>query len=114
MNLHQIPTITLDELPADATILDVREPYEWRAGHIAGARHVPMNSVPVTVTHDPDAIPNDRRVYAVCGMGGRSGQVVAWLVHHGYDAVNVAGGMHAWQDAGRPMIAENGQPPTVL
>jgi rhodanese-related sulfurtransferase len=114
MSLPRIPTVTLAELPADAAILDVREPFEWAAGHIDGALHVPMNSIPATVQLQPELIPAHRPTYVVCGMGGRSGQVVAWLVHHGYDAVNVAGGMHAWEDAGRAMVSENGQRPTVV
>ncbi|MGI8762101.1 MAG: rhodanese-like domain-containing protein [Jatrophihabitantaceae bacterium] len=114
MNPQQIPTITLDDLPQDATVLDVREPHEWQAGHIDGALHVPMNSVPAAVTNQPELIPAERRVYVVCGMGGRSGQVTAWLVQRGYDAVNLAGGMHAWESAGRPMRSENGQPPVVV
>jgi rhodanese-related sulfurtransferase len=114
VNPMSVPTITLDELPADALVLDVREPHEWQAGHIAGAVHVPMNSVPATATHDPAAIPPDRRIHVVCGMGGRSAQVTAWLVGSGFDAVNVAGGMHAWEDTGRPMVSEDGQPPRVV
>lgn len=104
MSQPQIPTVTLDELPSDARILDVREEFEWNEGHIAGALHVPMNSVPSRVTYEPDLIKPDERVYVVCAMGGRSAQVTAWLVHNGYDAVNVAGGMHAWADAGRPVV----------
>jgi rhodanese-related sulfurtransferase len=103
VNEFQIPAITLDELPADARILDVREQFEWDEGHIAGAVHVPMNEVPNRVTYQPDLISPDERVYVVCAVGGRSGQVTAWLVRNGYDAVNVAGGMHAWADAGRPI-----------
>jgi rhodanese-related sulfurtransferase len=105
VNEFQIPPpqITLDELPADARILDVREQFEWDEGHIAGAVHVPMNEVPNRVTYQPDLISPDERVYVVCAVGGRSGQVTAWLVRNGYDAVNVAGGMHAWADAGRPI-----------
>jgi rhodanese-related sulfurtransferase len=123
VNPRRIPTVTVDELPDDAAILDVREPDEWRAGHVEGSRHVPMNSVPTALQFDPALIAADRPVYVICAMGGRSGQVVAWLVHHGYDAVNIAGGMHAWQDSGRPMVtgdsaAEGGggnaRPPTVL
>jgi rhodanese-related sulfurtransferase len=47
-------------------------------------------------------------------MGGRSAQVTAWLVGNGFDAVNVAGGMHAWEDAGRPMVAEIAEAPRVV
>ena len=37
-----IPTVTVSEVPGSAVVLDVREPDEWTAGHIEGARHVPM------------------------------------------------------------------------
>jgi rhodanese-related sulfurtransferase len=108
-----IPSVTVDEIGADAFVLDVREPYEWEAGHIAGATHVPMNSIPATVQYEPQRVPADRRVHVVCAVGGRSGQVAAWLAHQGYDAVNVAGGMHAWAAAGRPMVSETGAAPRV-
>lgn len=114
MNLNQLPTITLDQLPDDAHILDVREDFEWAAGHIDGAVHIPMNSVPNRVTYETDLLAADQRTYVICAMGGRSGQVTAWLVQNGHDAVNIAGGMHAWADAGRPMIADTGQPPTIV
>ncbi len=113
MSQPQIPTITIDQLPTDARLLDVREDEEWAAGHVADAVHVPMNSVPNVVSYDP-AVLGEGTVYVMCKMGGRSAQVTAWLVHNGYDAVNVAGGMHAWADTGRAMVSENGQPPIVL
>jgi rhodanese-related sulfurtransferase len=40
--------------------------------------------------------------------------VAAWLNLNGYDAVNVAGGMGEWQEAGRPLVSETGRPPTVV
>ena len=64
-----VPTIPLAELPADAFVLDVREPHEWQAGHIETAVHVPMNSVPATVAHDPDTSPPERRGHGLCAMG---------------------------------------------
>lgn len=109
----QIPTVSIDELPADAHILDVREPEEWAAGHVDGAVHVPMNSVPQTVQYQPEVL-GDGTVYVLCKAGGRSAQVTAWLQHNGHDAVNIAGGTLAWAAAGRPLVSENGQPPTVL
>ncbi len=43
-------------------------------------------------------------------MGGRSAHVTSWLRQQGYDAANLAGGMHAWEDAGRPMVSDTGAP----
>lgn len=114
MNPFNVPTVSVDQLPENALILDVREPYEWEAGHIAGARHVPMNSVPATIVHEPGALSPDTRIHVICAMGGRSAQVAVWLNRNGYEAVNVDGGMHAWEGAGRPMVSESGQQPTVV
>lgn len=46
------------------------------------------------------------RVYVVCRVGGRSAQVAAYLLQQGLDAVNVDGGMLAWESAGRPLVGE--------
>ncbi|HEU4330562.1 MAG TPA: rhodanese-like domain-containing protein [Lapillicoccus sp.] len=50
----------------------------------------------------------------VCRSGNRSGRVVAWLAAQGIDAVNVAGGMQAWDAAGKPMVAEGAGPARVI
>jgi rhodanese-related sulfurtransferase len=114
VNPFDVPTVSLDEVPPGGVILDVREPYEWTAGHIEGARHIPMNSIPATVTHQPDGLTPDERIHVICAMGGRSAHVAAWLIQNGFDAVNVAGGMHAWEGSGRPMVSESGDAPTVV
>jgi rhodanese-related sulfurtransferase len=108
-----IPAITVDQLPTDALILDVREDDEWAAGHIDGAVHVPMNLVPNRVSYQPEML-GDGTVYVMCKMGGRSAQVAAWLIGNGIDAVNIAGGMHAWADSGRPMSSDTGHAPVIL
>jgi rhodanese-related sulfurtransferase len=109
---NQVPTVDVSELPDDALLLDVREDDEWAAGHIEGARHVPMNQVPQHVNYG-EGFSLDQRIVVVCKMGGRSAQVTAWLTQQGYDAVNLDGGMLAWATSGRPMISADGQPPHV-
>lgn len=107
-----IPTIDATDVPDDAVLLDVREDEEWSAGHIDGARHVPMYQVPQQVSYDEE-FPTDVPIVVVCKMGGRSAQVTAWLNHNGYRAANLDGGMLAWATAGRPMVSEDGRPPRV-
>jgi rhodanese-related sulfurtransferase len=112
----QIPVVTLEEFDADlstAVLLDVREDYEWAAGHIQGALHIPMNSVPAHLTADPDVVPRDQPFVVICKVGGRSAQVTAWLRARGYDARNFDGGMLTWAVAHRPMISEDGSAPEV-
>jgi len=99
------------QLPAGAYLLDVREPDEWAAGHAADAVHLPMMEIPARL----DEIPRGGDVVVVCRSGGRSGQVVAYLMHQGYDnVVNLDGGMLDWVAAGRPMVSEDGQPARVM
>ena len=107
---QQIPTVPAAEVPEDAVVLDVREDDEWVAGHIDGATHIPMGDVPARLGDLPEGDP----LYVTCRGGGRSARVAAWLNQNGYDAVNVGGGMGAWLDAGRPMVSETGNPPTVV
>lgn len=110
---HQVPSVRVDEVPAESVILDVREPDEWAAGHIAGALHVPMNEVPHRLAYDPGPLSANTAVVVVCKVGGRSAAVTAWLRNQGYDAVNLEGGMLAWHGAGRPMEAEDDGPARV-
>jgi rhodanese-related sulfurtransferase len=107
---HRVPSVRVDEVPTDAVLLDVREPDEWAAGHIAGALHVPMNDVPRRIADHPDTLTANAPVVVVCKMGSRSAKVTAWLRHQGYDALNLDGGMLAWARAGRPMEAADGPP----
>ena len=111
--MHQIPTVTVDAvpdpLPEGVVVLDVREPVEWEHGHIEGALHVPLATLPVRVAELPAG-----QTLVVCKIGGRSAQAVMWLQQQGHDAVNLDGGMLEWQAAGRPMVSEIDQPPHVV
>lgn len=108
-----VPSVRVGDIPADAVLLDVREDDEWAAGRIPGALHVPMQSVPSRLAYDPGPITPDVPLVVVCKVGGRSAQVTAWLRHQGYDAVNLEGGMFAWEAAGRPMEADGDTRPYV-
>lgn len=109
-----IAEVDVSQLPAepgdDMLLLDVREDDEWRAGHIESAVHMPMMSVPARIGE----IPAGRSVVVVCRSGSRSAQVTGFLAAHGWDAVNLAGGMTAWFAAGRPMTSEGSAAPRVL
>lgn len=105
MTETNIPTVTVDgvpdPIPADLVVLDVREQHEWDAGHIDGAVHLPLSELPVRVGElDPQA-----RTLVVCHLGGRSARATQWLGAQGHDAVNMDGGMEAWQAAGRPITS---------
>ena len=87
-------------------ILDVREPYEWVAGHIEEAVHVPLAQV--MGGSGLESITTDRPVAVVCRVGNRSELATLILRARGYDAHNLEGGMERWAAAGLPYVASDG------
>lgn len=81
-------------------ILDVREPYEFAARHVAGAKLIPLGQLAQRATEIPRNIP----VYVICRSGNRSAQASRILVSKGFSNIhNVQGGLLAWQAAGYPV-----------
>jgi rhodanese-related sulfurtransferase len=114
MNFAPLPTVDAAAVPSDGLVLDVREDDEWAAGHVEGALHVPMSDFVARFGEVTEALGDGRRAFVMCRVGGRSAQVTQYLVQQGIDAVNVDGGMLAWDGAGRPMVTDNGGPASVL
>ncbi|MEI2778423.1 MAG: rhodanese-like domain-containing protein [Tetrasphaera sp.] len=97
--------ITQDDLVTalaeDGTVLvDVREPMEYRAGHVPGAQLMPLGRLGDTV----DELPTDRRVLVICQSGKRSLTATDALRQRGIEAYSVAGGTSAWAEAGRQIV----------
>lgn len=90
----------------DIQLVDVREPEEWHAGRIEGARHIPMAEVPSRLAE----LDRTQPVVTVCRSGHRSGQAAEFLRQQGYAAENAEGGMQAWQQAGLPFTTPEGKP----
>ena len=108
---QQIPTVQVETIPADAVLVDVREQDEWDAGHAEGALHIPIGDFIARLGEVPGDVP----LYVVCRVGGRSAQVVQYLVgQQEREAYNVDGGMFAWAQAGRPMVSGRGEAAYVL
>jgi rhodanese-related sulfurtransferase len=103
------PEIAARDVPADALLLDVREPDEWLAGHVPGAMHIPIGQIRMRAAE----VPQDQVVYVICRTGARSGVVTRALSGAGWQLINVAGGMQDWAAAGRPMVSELGADPVV-
>ena len=77
---------------AGFTVLDVREPGEWAAGHHQRAIHIPLHLVRDRL----DEIPRGQPLAVYCAGGQRSYYAVRLLRQHGFDARNLSGG---WQSA---------------
>lgn len=88
--------------PSGFRLIDVREPHEFTGelGHIAGATLVPMAGVVARSSEWS----KDEPILFVCKSGGRSGNVAQALTRLGFSkAMNLVGGMLAWNAAGRPI-----------
>ncbi|MGP3687214.1 rhodanese-like domain-containing protein [Streptomyces sp. IBSNAI002] len=114
MNFGPLPSVDAAAVPSGGFVLDVREDDEWAAGHVEGALHIPMSDFVARFGDLTESVEDGRRVHVMCRVGGRSAQVTQYLVRQGIDAVNVDGGMQAWDGAGRPMVTDNGNPAFVL
>jgi len=84
----------------DALVVDVRDPGEYGAGHILGAKNVPLSRL-----GDADvAKRKERPVIVYCDGTERASKAVAALKKQGYTrVVNLSGGLKAWQQAGLPV-----------
>jgi rhodanese-related sulfurtransferase len=114
VNANSTPQISAtqaaDLLAEQAVLLDVREQHEWDAGHAPQAQHLAMSEL----SHRVAEIPTDVAVICVCHVGGRSAAVSDALNRAGFNALNLSGGMEAWQAAGLPVINDAGQPGAVV
>jgi rhodanese-related sulfurtransferase len=91
----------------DIQLVDCREPYEWQAGRIEGAIHIPLNAIMAGGGADLDPA---RPVVVVCRMGNRSELATMMLQARGLEAYNLEGGMEAWDREGLPFSAPDGSP----
>ena len=91
-----------DRLAAKPTpfLLDVREPWEYREGHVPGAQLIPLAELERRVNE----VPRDRPILAICHSGQRSLAAAGFLLQLGYTSVsNVDGGTAAWIERGYPV-----------
>ena len=85
-------------------LLDVREGWELQTAsakpEALDLLHMPMQTIPARL-HELD---KTRPIACLCHHGGRSMQVASFLMQHGFEVVNVAGGIHAWSAQVDPSI----------
>src|SRR5881275_772106 len=75
----------------EIALVDVREPYEYAAGRIAGARHVEVGRLAA----EADTIGRDRPVVFYCRVGARSAMAAQAFRRAGWEAYSMVGGLEA-------------------
>ena len=85
-------------------LIDIREPYEWEAGRIPGARFLTMGELTAQV----ETIHRETPVVFYCRVGARSAMAADAFRRGGYDAYSLAGGLEAWAGQGKPLEPDGG------
>ena len=88
----------------DVQLIDVREPYEWEAGRIAGARHIELERLAANA----ETIDRDQPVVFYCRIGARSGMAANAFRRAGFEAYSMDGGITAWDQQGLPLEPPDG------
>lgn len=94
-----VRSVTVDELAgklaqSKQVLIDVREPYEFAAGHVKGAKNVPLRELVKRL----DGFDRHAETYVICASGHRSATAVRRLTRAGFEhAYSVRGGTSAWR-----------------
>lgn len=86
-------------------VVDVREPYEREAGHIAGTRHIELTKL----SEQAASLDQSRPVVFYCRVGARSTMAAQALRAAGYEAYSMDGGLVRWAAEQRPLEPEDGR-----
>lgn len=74
-------------------IIDVRELDEVKEGHIQNIIHIPLGELESRINE----LDHNKEYIMVCRSSARSGKATAYLEANGYNAINMVGGMLAWE-----------------
>jgi rhodanese-related sulfurtransferase len=86
---NSIDVNEIDELIGKIELIDIREPYEYRGGHLPSAMNIPMN----TLLSDPDEyLEKSKEYHIICYSGSRSSMACKLLKQNGFNVINVEGG----------------------
>ena len=89
----------------DLQVIDVREPYEREAGHIAGTRHIELMKLS---SRGCDASSGERPVVFYCRVGSRSEMAAQALRTAGFEAYSMRGGLLRWAHERRALTPDDG------
>jgi rhodanese-related sulfurtransferase len=90
-------SVTVKELLElkDINIIDVREPGEFKTGHVPNAKNIPLSGI---IMNHESFLTKGEKYYIICESGGRSSMAINSLQGKGYELVNVIGGTSAYRN----------------
>jgi rhodanese-related sulfurtransferase len=88
-SINSIDVNEMDELLGKVELIDVREPNEYKAGHLPTAKNIPMNTL---LSEPEEYLDKSKEYHIICHSGTRSSMTCGVLKESGFNIINVAGG----------------------
>ena len=79
----------IDNLKDKINLIDIREPYEYKSGHLSKAKNIPMD---IILSQTDRYLDKSKEYYIICQSGARSSRTCKILQRNGFNLVNVSGG----------------------
>jgi rhodanese-related sulfurtransferase len=100
-----VPTVTIDEFAElhrrGCFVVDVRQPHEYKRGHVPGARSFPLTEL----ARRAGELADRGQVHVICATGHRSRVAARLLAARGVAAVSVHGGTNGWHHRRLPLVS---------
>lgn len=105
---HHIQEIDINAAEAHIAqadiLIDVREPEEYRQGHIPGAINMPRGLLEFQMSGQPALQSRDLSIVLYCKTSGRAALAARSLQEMGYlNIYSISGGFDAWANSNKPM-----------
>lgn len=79
----------LEEIIGKISLIDIRESYEYKSGHLPTAKNIPMDKI---ISDSDKYLDKSKEYHIICQSGGRSSRTCKELSRKGFNVVNVSGG----------------------
>lgn len=97
--MEVISVVEFQKIKGNSFLLDVRTSEEYEIANIGGTL-IPLDQL----TEKVSELPKEKKIYCLCHHGMRSMHAAMFLNSHGYQAVNIEGGIDAWSNVVDPSI----------
>jgi len=97
--MNEISAVELMAIYRNVSVVDVRDHEEYISGHVPGAIHIPLPTIPLRFSE----LDKSKTHYVICEAGGRSAQACTYLSQQGYDVINISDGTGAMRMMGAPL-----------
>lgn len=87
--VNSVSVNDLGDLLGKVDLIDIREPYEYKNGHLPTAKNIPMD---IILAETDKYLNKNKEYYIICQSGGRSSSTCSKLKAKGFNVVNVLGG----------------------